>query len=133
MKYLLDTNVCIQYLNQKSQKIIQHFQDLSDIDIVVCSIVKAELFSGAMRTNNSVKTLQKQQEFLGRFVSLYFNDQCALIYGEIRSKLAAKGTPIGNNNLHIAAIAMANNLTLVTHNIREFSRVDNLILEDWEI
>lgn len=133
MKYLLDTNVCIQYLNQKSQKIIQHFQDLSDIDIVVCSIVKAELFYGAMRTNNSVKTLQKQQEFLGRFVSLYFNDQCALIYGEIRSKLAAKGTPIGNNNLHIAAIAMANNLTLVTHNIREFSRVDNLILEDWEI
>lgn len=133
MKYLLDTNVCIQYLNQRSEKIIQCFQDLSDIDIVVCSMVKAELFYGAMRTNNSVKTLQKQQEFLGRFVSLYFNDQCAFIYGEIRSKLAAKGTPIGNNDLHIAAIAMANNLTLVTHNIREFSRVDTLKLEDWEI
>jgi tRNA(fMet)-specific endonuclease VapC len=133
MKYLLDTNVCIQYLNQKLQKIIQRFQDLSDIDIVVCSIVKTELFYGAMRTNNPVKTLQKQQEFLGRFVSLYFDDQCALIYGEIRSKLAAKGTPIGNNDLHIAAIAMANNLTLVTHNVREFSRVDNLKLEDWEI
>jgi tRNA(fMet)-specific endonuclease VapC len=133
MKYLLDTNVCIQYLNQRSEKIIQRFQDLSDMDIVVCSIVKAELFYGAMRTNNPAKTLQKQQEFLGRFVSLYFDDQCALIYGEIRSKLAAKGTPIGNNDLHIAAIAMANNLTLVTHNVREFSRVDNLKLEDWEI
>ncbi|TAE61726.1 MAG: type II toxin-antitoxin system VapC family toxin [Nostocales cyanobacterium] len=133
MKYLLDTNVCIQYLNQKSEKIIQRFQDLFDIDIVVCSIVKAELFYGAMRTNNPTKTLQKQQEFLGRFVSLYFDDQCALIYGEIRSKLAAKGTPIGNNDLHIAAIAMANNLTLVTHNVGEFSRVDNLKLEDWEI
>ncbi|MBD2664215.1 virulence-associated protein [Richelia sinica FACHB-800] len=133
MKYLLDTNVCIQYLNQKSEKIIRRFQDLSDIDIVVCSIVKAELFYGAMRTNNPAKTLQKQQEFLGRFVSLYFNDQCALIYGEIRSKLAAKGTPIGNNDLHIAAITIANNLTLVTHNSREFSRVDTLILEDWEI
>lgn len=133
MKYLLDSNVCIQYLNQRSEKIIQRLQDLSDIDIVVCSIVKAELFYGAMRTNNPAKTLQKQQEFLGRFVSLYFDDQCALIYGEIRSKLAAKGTPIGNNDLHIAAIAMANNLTLVTHNIREFSRVDTLKLEDWEI
>lgn len=133
MKYLLDSNVCIQYLNQRSEKIIQRLQDLSDIDIVVCSIVKAELFYGAMRTNNPAKTLQKQQEFLGRFVSLYFDDQCALIYGEIRSKLAAKGTPIGNNDLHIAAIAIANNLTLITHNTREFSRIDNLKLEDWEI
>ena len=133
MKYLLDSNVCIQYLNQRSEKIIQRLQDLSDIDIVVCYIVKAELFYGAMRTHNPAKTLQKQQEFLGRFVSLYFDDQCALIYGEIRSKLAAKGTPIGNNDLHIAAIAMANNLTLITHNTREFSRIDNLKLEDWEI
>jgi tRNA(fMet)-specific endonuclease VapC len=133
MKYLLDSNVCIQYLNQRSEKIIQRLQDLSDIDIVVCSIVKAELFYGAMRTNNPAKTLQKQQKFLDRFISLKFDDECAVIYGEIRSKLAAKGTAIGNNDLHIAAIAMANNLTLITHNTREFSRVDNLKLEDWEI
>ncbi|MEA5529111.1 type II toxin-antitoxin system VapC family toxin [Dolichospermum sp. UHCC 0684] len=133
MKYLLDSNVCIQYLNQRSEKIIQRLQDLSDIDIVVCSIVKAELFYGAMRTHNPAKTMQKQQKFLDRFVSLYFDDECAVIYGEIRSKLAAKGTPIGNNDLHIAAIAIANNLTLITHNTREFSRIDNLKLEDWEI
>jgi tRNA(fMet)-specific endonuclease VapC len=133
MKYLLDSNVCIQYLNQRSEKIIQRLQDLSDIDIVVCSIVKAELFYGAMRTYNPAKTLQKQREFLDSFVSLKFDDECAVIYGEIRSKLAAKGTPIGNNDLHIAAIAIANNLTLITHNTREFSRIDNLKLEDWEI
>jgi tRNA(fMet)-specific endonuclease VapC len=133
MKYLLDSNVCIQYLNQRSEKIIQRLQDLSDTDILVCSIVKAELFYGAMRTNNPEKTLQKQQEFLNRFISLKFDDECAIIYGEIRSKLAAKGTPIGNNDLHIAAIAIANNLTLITHNTREFSRIDNLKLEDWEI
>jgi tRNA(fMet)-specific endonuclease VapC len=133
MKYLLDSNVCIQYLNQRSKKIIQRLQDLSDLDIVVCSIVKAELFYGAMRTHNPAKTLQKQQEFFNRFISLKFDDECAVIYGEIRSKLAAKGTPIGNNDLHIAAIAIANNLTLITHNTREFSRIDNLKLEDWEI
>ena len=133
MKYLLDSNVCIQYLNQWSEKIIQRLQDLSDIDIVVCSIVKAELFYGAMRTHNPPKTLQKQQEFLNRFISLKFDDECAVIYGEIRSKLAAEGTPIGNNDLHIAAIAIANNLTLITHNTREFSRIDNLKLEDWQI
>jgi tRNA(fMet)-specific endonuclease VapC len=95
--------------------------------------VKAELFYGAMRTHNPAKTLQKQQEFFNRFISLKFDDECAVIYGEIRSKLAAKGTPIGNNDLHIAAIAIANNLTLITHNTREFSRIDNLKLEDWEI
>jgi tRNA(fMet)-specific endonuclease VapC len=133
MKYLLDSNVCIQYLNQRSEKIIQRLQYLSDLDIVVCSIVKAELFYGAMRTHNPAKTLQKQQEFLNRFISLKFDDECAVIHGEIRSKLAAKGTPIGNNYLHIAAIAIANNLTLITHNTREFSRIDNLKLEDWEI
>jgi tRNA(fMet)-specific endonuclease VapC len=93
MKYLLDSNVCIQYLNQRSEKIIQRLQDLSDIDIVVCSIVKAELFYGAMRTHNPAKTLQKQQEFLNRFISLKFDDECAVFYGEICSKLAAKGTP----------------------------------------
>jgi len=133
MKYLLDSNVCIQYLNQRSEKIIQRLQDLSDIDIVVCSIVKAELFYGAMRTHNPAKTLQKQREFLDRFVSLKFDDECAVIYGEIRNKLATKGTLIGNNDLHIASIAIANNLTLITHNTREFSRIDNLKLEDWEI
>jgi tRNA(fMet)-specific endonuclease VapC len=64
---------------------------------------------------------------------LKFDDECAIIYGEIRSKLAAKGTPIGNNDLHIAGIAIANNLTLITHNTREFSGIDNLKLEHWEI
>lgn len=80
-----------------------------------------------------MKTLQKQREFLDRFVSLKFDDECAVIYGEIRSKLATKVTPIGNNDLHIASITIANNLTLITHNTREFSRIDNLKLEDWEI
>ena len=83
-----------------------------------------------MRTHHPAKTLQKQQEFLDRFVSLKFDDECALIYGEIRSKLAAKGTPIGNNDLHIAAIAIANNLTLITHNTREFRALSSLL---WRI
>ncbi|WP_442921628.1 PIN domain-containing protein [Microcoleus sp. Aus8_D2] len=55
------------------------------------------------------------------------------MYGEIRAQLAASGTPIGPNDLLIASIALANNLILVTHNTREFSRVEGLRLEDWEI
>ncbi|WP_445247774.1 PIN domain-containing protein [Microcoleus sp. OTE_8_concoct_300] len=71
--------------------------------------------------------------FLIALYLLPFDDQSAVIYGQIRAKLAASGTPIGPNDLLIASIALANNLILVTHNTREFSRVEGLRLEDWEI
>ena len=79
------------------------------------------------------RTLERQQEFLGRFDSLPFGDEAAFIYGRIRARLARAGTPIGAYDLQIAAIALANNLTLVTHNIREFERVEVLLIEDWEV
>jgi tRNA(fMet)-specific endonuclease VapC len=101
-------------------------------EIFLCSVVKGELFYGARRSNNPVKSLQIQQQFLSQFVSLPFDDAAAVIYGEIRAALAQAGTPIGSNDLQIAAIALAKNLTLVTHNTREFSRVQGLKLEDRE-
>lgn len=82
----------------------------------VCSIVKDELFYSAMKSSNPEGTLVQQLDFLNRFVSLPFDDTSAVIYGRIRAQLAALGTPIGSNDLLIAAIALANNLTLVTHN-----------------
>jgi tRNA(fMet)-specific endonuclease VapC len=132
MRYLLDTNVCIKFLNQTSESIIERLNAISDIDIVVCSVVKAELFYGAMKSNNPSKTLSRQQNFVNRFLSLPFDDSSALIYGRLRAILAKAGTPIGSNDLQIAAIAIANNLTLVTHNVAEFSRVVGLSWEDWE-
>ena len=85
-----------------------------------------------MRSNNPVKSLQIQQEFLQQFISIPFDDAAAMVYGTIRANLAKAGTPIGPNDLQIAAIALANELTLVTHNTREFSRIQGLKLEDWE-
>ena len=131
--YLLDTNVCIIYLKGKSIKIKKHFESLKPSNIAVCSVVKAELFYGSMRSNNPQKALQIQERFLNQFISLPFCDRCASIYGDIRAQLANVGTPIGSNDLLIASIAIANNLILVTHNTREFSRISNLKLEDWEI
>lgn len=133
MRYLLDTNVCVRYLNGRSAAIRQRLRTMVLADITVCSVVKAELFYGAYRSNDLQVTLARQQEFLNLFVSLPFDDEAALVYGEIRAQLAALGTPIGPNDFQIAAIALANNLTLVTHNTREFSRVSGLQLEDWEI
>ena len=70
---------------------------------------------------------------MSEFVTLPFDDQSAVIYGQIRAQLAAPGTPIDPNDLLIASIALANNLIIVTHNTREFSRVEGLRLEDWDI
>ncbi len=71
--------------------------------------------------------------FLAQFISLPFYDLAAEMYGRIRADLAAKGTPIGPNDLMIAAIALVNSCTVVTHNTREFSRVVGLRLEDWHV
>jgi tRNA(fMet)-specific endonuclease VapC len=131
--YLLDTNVCVRYLNGRSLAIRERLQATNAEDIVVCSVVKAELFYGAMKSNTPQRTLANQQQFLDLFRSLPFDDEAATVYGRIRAHLAALGTPIGANDLQIAAIALTHNLILVTHNTREFSRVPGLRLEDWEI
>ncbi|MDX2245054.1 MAG: type II toxin-antitoxin system VapC family toxin [Leptolyngbyaceae cyanobacterium bins.302] len=133
MRYLLDTNVCVMYLNGRSTSVRDRLHSISLEEMAVCSIVKAELFYGAMRSNNPNRTLERQQNFLASFVSLPFDDEVALVCGQIRARLANAGTPIGACDLFIVAIALAHNLTLVTHNTREFGRVDGLQVEDWEV
>ncbi len=132
MKYLLDTNTCIRHLNQRSQAISERLRRISESDIAVCSVVKAELYFGAMKSRSPQITLLRQQAFVERFVSLPFDDAAAALYGRIRADLEQAGTPIGPNDLMVVAIALANGLVLVTHNIREFTRVASLQIEDWE-
>lgn len=131
--YLLDTNACIGYLKGRAVGVRQRLEEIPSSDVFVCSVVKAELFYGAMRSSNPERTLARQQEFLNRYVSLPFEDRAALIFGQIRAILAAAGTPIGPYDLQVAAIALANNLTVVTHNTDEFQRVEGLRIEDWEV
>jgi tRNA(fMet)-specific endonuclease VapC len=130
--YLLDTNVCIRFLNKRSRTLIEKLSQKDPDEILLCSIVKAELFYGAHKSNNPLKMLKAQREFCDRFKSLYFDDEAASVYGEIRSDLEKKGQIIGPNDLIIAAVAIANNVTLVTNNSREFGRVKGLIIEDWQ-
>jgi tRNA(fMet)-specific endonuclease VapC len=133
MIYLLDTNTCIIYLKGKNIHLKEKLDSISISEIPVCSIVKSELFYGAMRSAKPESNLKLQQAFLDKFVSLPFNDEAAIIFGNIRAELTSKGTPIGGYDLQIAAIALANNLILVTHNTREFSRIPQLQLQDWEV
>jgi tRNA(fMet)-specific endonuclease VapC len=133
MKYLLDTNTCIRYLNGRSPSVLQRLDALPETDISVCSIVKFELRYGALRSNYPEKTLAEQEVFLSRFVSLPLDDEAQIYAAEIRANLAQAGTPIGPYDLLIASIAYANDLILVTHNTREFIHIAKLKLEDWEI
>jgi tRNA(fMet)-specific endonuclease VapC len=130
MSFLFDANACISYLNNYLSPIRRKLEQVPPSQI--CSVVKAELFYGAMKSQNPAKTLALQEIFLNQFVSLPFDDRAAKIFGEIRAHLARLGTPIGPYDLQIAAIALANDVTLVTHNTREFSRVPHLRIEDWE-
>jgi tRNA(fMet)-specific endonuclease VapC len=132
MKYRLDANTCIRYLNGRSPAVFQQLNALSETDICVCSVVKLELRYGALRSNAIEKTLAQQEKFFDRFVSLPFDDKAHLYAAQIRADLAQAGTPIGPYDLLIAATALANNLILVTHNTREFNRVSGLQIEDWE-
>ena len=91
MIYLLDTNTCIGYLNGRSIGVLRRLQALPSQDVAVCSVVKAELFYGSMRSNNPARSLAQQQDFLNRFISLPFDDQSALIYGQIRAQLGRPG------------------------------------------
>jgi tRNA(fMet)-specific endonuclease VapC len=132
VRYLLDTNACIGFLTGRALGVLRHVAPLPPTDIAVCSVVKAELFCGAARSTAPERTLATQREFLERFVSLDFDDRAAEVAGRIRAELAERGEPIGPHDLQIAAIAIANDLTLVTRNVREFGRVNGLRVENWE-
>jgi tRNA(fMet)-specific endonuclease VapC len=132
MIYLLDTNTCIKYLNGSLLSIRDRIEKNNPNDISICSVVKAELFYGAMKSQNSNKNMIKLKKFFDRFFSFSFDDEASRVYGNIRSKLERAGTPIGPNDLMIASVAISNHLTLVSHNVREFERVKDLLLEDWE-
>jgi len=132
MTYLLDTNACIRFLNDRDSFIAHRLAALPAEEALLCSIVKAELYYGAYKSSRCESNLALLERLFDRFDCLPFDDQAAEAYGRIRAQLASQGTPVGPNDLMIASIAIANNLTLVTHNTREFGRVEGLRVEDWE-
>lgn len=131
MIYLLDTNACIHHLKFSDSPITRKLT-IHLPETAVCSVTKAELFYGAMRSTNPTQAIREQQDFLELFVSLAFDDAAAQICGRIRAQLANQGTPIGPYDLQIGAISLAYDLTLITHNVGEFNRIQDLKIEDWQ-
>ena len=132
MKYLLDTNACIRYINGRAPNLREKFHSKSFSDIVISSISKAEMYFGSQKSGRPERSKAIQDEFFQDFDSLPFDDDAAEEYGSIRAFLEKRGTPIGKHDMLLAAIARAKGLIVVTHNTREFMRVPGLNVEDWE-
>ncbi len=130
---LLDTNTCIQLWQRKNLNVRRHFAQYSPAELALCSVVKAELLFGAWRSEQKENNLQLLQKLFAPLQSFEFDDAAAEHYAQIRAHLTAQGNVIGANDLMIAAIARAHQLILVTHNTGEFSRVQGLPVEDWEL
>lgn len=130
--FLLDTNICIRLLNGSSERVAERLRAIPPSDIRLSSIVKAELLYGARHSSRATSNLRLLGRFFAPIASVPFDDRCAEEYGLIRDELDREGKPIGPNDLLIAATARAYDFILVTSNVREFSRVPALQIEDWE-
>jgi tRNA(fMet)-specific endonuclease VapC len=131
--FLIDTNACIRFLNRSSSKLVTRMRDCHPSQILLSSIVKAELVFGAYKSDRTAENLRVLNRFFQPLVSIPFDERCLDSYGRIRSDLVSSGDTIGPHDLLIAATAIAHSLTLVTNNQGEFSRVPGLDLVDWEV
>ena len=130
MIYLLDTNTCV-YAIKREPRVLRHLQEHSPDQFGVSAITLAELWFGAAKSSRPQSTRASVDAFLTPFEILPFANEAAEEYAQIRAQLEKAGLPIGERDLLIAAIAKSLRLTVVTHNVREFSRVHSLRVEDW--
>ncbi|HJT77622.1 MAG TPA: type II toxin-antitoxin system VapC family toxin [Gemmataceae bacterium] len=135
MSHLPDTNAFVDHLRHgPASRVTARLLAAPPGSVFLCSVVLAELIFGAVRSGpvNEAANRTLIARLRAQCVAIPFEDQAAEEYGKLRAYLAASGQLIGPNDLMIAAIALANGLTLVTHNTSEFSRVPGLALEDWQ-
>ena len=127
----LDSDVCIHFLNGKDSELIKKFQAHSPSDLKIASIVQAELMFGVQNSKKIRENGAKLTKFLEPYDIMNFDAAAAAVYAQIRFELTRKGTPIGPNDLILAATVLANQGSLATRNIGEFKRLDNLKMEIW--
>ena len=131
--YLLDTNICVYLMKKKYRSLTEHLLAMNPDEVAVSAITIYELEYGAAKSNWGERTRENLRIFLSPFTILPFDSKDAIVAGQIRAHLASQGKPIGPYDIQIAAQGIARDLTVVTHNIDEFSRVNGLMLEDWVV
>lgn len=131
MRVLLDTNICIYIIKNKPPEVRARFEKYDLGDIGVSTITIAELEYGVKKSQQPGKNAQALEAFLLPLEFLHFDDKSAISYGSLRAFLEREGKTIGSMDMLIAAQAIAHNLLLVTHNLKEFDRIPDLKCESW--
>ncbi len=129
--FLLDTNICIYLMKNAYPSMTERILSVDPSEFYVSAITVFELEYGASKSNWGDRTKDNMRSFLSPFSILPFDVSDAIVAGQLRSYLAQAGTPIGPYDLQISAQALTRDLTVITHNLSEFSRVPNLKTEDW--
>jgi tRNA(fMet)-specific endonuclease VapC len=130
-RYLLDTNICIYIKNHRPPEVLARFSKLPPGKVAMSSITYGELCFGAEKSAKPKETLQILENLVTLIPVLPLDENASQHYGKIRQQLQASGKLIGNNDLWIAAHALAGKLVLVTNNESEFKRVPGLKVENW--
>ena len=130
LRYLLDTNIVIYVLKRRPIEVLSLFNENAS-RMAISALTLSELFQGAEKSSRVSDNLVAIEDFCSRLEVLPYGAKAAQHYGAIRAGLEKTGQPIGVNNLHIAAHARSEALTLVTDNEREFARVPALLLDNW--
>lgn len=130
MRFLLDTNILSELIRNPEGPVPRRIAEVGETQICTSIVAAAELRFGAIK-GGSERLASKVDEALDRIAVLPIEPPVDTLYGQIRARLEAIGQPIGANDLLIASQAVALGLTVVTDNVREFSRVDGLLVENW--
>jgi tRNA(fMet)-specific endonuclease VapC len=130
-RYLLDTNIWIHVMRNRPPQVRERFAQLRPASVVMSPVVLGELHVGWRTSARAQANHPLLQRFIQGATLEPLDAQVAETYGEIRTELEQLGTPIGANDLWIAAQARAKDCVLVTHNVGEFARVSGLHIEDW--
>jgi tRNA(fMet)-specific endonuclease VapC len=131
--YLLDANIVIYIRDKQPQAVVRRFARLRPGEAAISVIAYGELIYGAMKSTQREAGLERLRQLSQILPALPLPEKAAETYGFIRADLASRGQMIGNNDLWIAAHALASGLTLVTNNEKEFRRVRGLKLQNWAI
>ena len=129
--HLLDTDICIYIAKRNPAKAAERLNALVPGAVAMSIITYGELLFGATKSSAATRALAVIEELGTRIPVLHLNRDVGAHYAEVRASLEAKGTPIGANDLWIAAHALAAGLILVTNNVKEFKRVKGLKIENW--
>lgn len=128
---MLDTNIVAFAKNNRPEIVLERMRRFDPGDLCVSVITLAELEYGVFNSSNHERNQLALTLFLANIDVVPFDGSAAVEYGRMRADLRRKGTPIGANDLMIAAHAKSLGMRLVTSNTREFSRVEGLAIEDW--